>query len=483
MVEIRNIMRVSGQFGAPRSVRVVVRRFAGHNQGVDLAGASLPDEPDTPAEAVRADGATEPYMEPVPDLDPAPTSIVDPESTADPEPTPDVDATADEAADAEPVVVADEAVSDESADAEPDVVAEPVADEAVVDEVMADAEPTVEGSGDESHAPPIPGPGEPRVVHRPKIVTVEVTAVGPDRVEVKLADGRVGAIQAADFGTGRAPAVGAEIDAALLARSDPKRVWLSRSWARLAAAKDEKRTIPATVLRLVKGGAVADVEGQRAFLPTSLADDHAVDLSTLVGTIVDVTIIDLDEAADRVVVSRRDALRRQRRQEQRNVLGALAVGQRTTGTVLSLRDFGVQVDLGGGIRGLVHRTELSWNRVGSMTQLVKVGDQVEAVVTEVQKGKRRVSLSMRQTTPDPMLAVEMGAVSQAEITRIVEYGAFARLEDSSIEGLIHQSELSELPGARADELVAPGDVVWVKVIDIDVPRRRLGLSVRQALLS
>lgn len=336
----------------------------------------------------------------------------------------------------------------------------------------------------------IPGPGEPRVVHRPRIVTVDVISAGTDRVEVKLADGRLGAIPVADFGVGRVPAVGDAIDAALLARSDPKRVWLSRSWAvkvqaweRLTEAKEERRALPAKVSRLVKGGAVVEVEGQRAFLPTSLADDHQIDLAKLVGTIVEVTVIDLDEAADRVVVSRRDALRRQRRQEQREVLGSLTVGQRASGTVVGLRDFGVQIDLGGGIRGLVHRTELSWNRVGAITELVAVGDQIEAIVTEVQRGKRRVSLSIRQATPDPMLELEIGAVCQAEVTRIVEYGAFARLEGVSAEGLIHQSELSELPGARADELVAPGDVVWVKVIEIDMPRRRVGLSVRQALLS
>jgi small subunit ribosomal protein S1 len=387
----------------------------------------------------------------------------------------------------QPEPVAAEQVAAEPVVAEP-VVAEPVVAEPVAAEPVA-PEPVADDAVEAPAPGAIPGPGEPRVVHRPKIVSVEVTAVGPERVEAKLADGRLGVIPIADF-AGRPPSVGEVLDAALLARSDPKRTWLSRSWAvkvqaweRLAEAKEEKRSISATVLRLVKGGAVADVEGQRAFLPSSLADDHAVDLGTLVGTIVDVTVIDLDEAADRIVVSRRDAIRRQRRQEQREVLGALAVGQRATGKVIGLRDFGMQVDLGGGIRGLVHRTELSWNRVGSMTEVARVGDQVEAIVTEVQRGKRRVSLSIRQTTPDPMLAVEMGAVSQAEITRIVEYGAFARLENSSLEGLVHQSELSELPGARADELVAPGDVVYVKVIDIDIPRRRIGLSVRQALLS
>ena len=165
------------------------------------------------------------------------------------------------------------------------------------------------------------------------------------------------------------------------------------------------------------------------------------------------------------------------------MLGSLQVGSVATGTVTAIRDFGVQVDLGGGVRGLVHRTELAWGRPGSISELVSVGDHIEAVVTEVHRGKRRVALSMRQLTGDPLAAIEVGYIGEAEITRVVEYGAFARLREGNAEGLIHQSELTELPGMRADQLVTPGDVVAVKVIDLDRDRRRMGLSVRQAILS
>lgn len=348
-----------------------------------------------------------------------------------------------------------------------------------------------------AEAPPGPRIGDsapsaptPRVVHRPRIVDVVVTAAGDERVDVKLADGRIGAIAISDFRGRPTPTVGAELEAAVLARSDPKRVWLSHSWAakarswdRLAAAKDEHAALPGAVQRVVKGGAVVDLDGQRAFLPSSLAAERPTDLQPLVGTVIEVTVIELDEAADRVVVSRRDVLRRQRRQEQREVLGALAVGQVATGVVIGIREFGAQVDLGGGVRGLVHRSELAWGRPADVADVVSVGDRIEAVVTEVQRGRKRVALSIRQMTADPLADVEVGHVCEAEITRVVEYGAFAKLRDGGAEGLIHQSELSELPGMRADQLVTPGDVVAVKVIDLDRGRRRMGLSVRQAVLS
>jgi ribosomal protein S1 len=261
-------------------------------------------------------------------------------------------------------------------------------------------------------------------------------------------------------------------------------VWAkARRWDRLAAARTDRASLPGTVVRVVKGGAVVDLDGQRAFLPASLADERPMDLQPLVGTIVDVTVIELDEASDRVVVSRREALRKQRRREQREVLGSLEVGQVVGGVVVGIRDFGAQVDLGGGVRGLIHRTELAWGRPTDVADVVSVGDHIEAVVTEVQRSKKRVALSIRRMTPDPLAEVEVGQVGEAEITRVVEYGAFARFLVGGAEGLIHQSELSELPGARADQLVTPGEVVVAKVIDLDLDRRRMGLSVRQALLS
>lgn len=367
------------------------------------------------------------------------------------------------------------------------------------------AGPAGDGSphvGQSAHGAP---PQAHRAVHRPRIVDVEVTAVQPDRIEVKLADGRLGAIAATEFRGVRTPSPGDRLAAAILAREDPSRVWMSavwaakaRAWDHLAAAQAAHDVVRGVVRRLVKGGVVVDIDGLRAFLPSSLADDRPSDeassaLSSLVGTEVDVAIVELDEAADRIVVSRRDVLRRQRRDEQRAVFDTLVVGGRVQGPVVAVRDFGAQVDLGGGVRGLVHRSELTWGRFDSVADVLSVGDVVDAVVLEVQRGKRRVSLSIRQLVADPLGELEVGRLAEAEVTRVVDYGAFARLvsdtadsassADSGVEGLIHLSQLSEMPGMRPDQIVAPGDRVWVKVIEVDRRRRRVGLSITQALLS
>jgi small subunit ribosomal protein S1 len=338
--------------------------------------------------------------------------------------------------------------------------------------------------------PPAPGQVH-HVAHAPTIVEVEVVSVRSDEVEVKLADGRVGVIDPRDFARDTPPGPGDHLDVALLSRQEPKgRVVLSYQWARkhhgweaLAAAKAAHTSVTGLVQRAVKGGLVVEVEGLRAFLPASLVDEHQVDLDPLVGTEVSVQVVDVDEAEDRLVVSRRDHLRRERRSREKELLGTLTEGQHTSGQVVELLEFGARVDLGGGVVGLVHRSELSWSRVSSVGELVSVGDQVDVVVVEVNRSRRRIALSMRRLTDDPLADVEVGHVGDAEITRLVEYGAFARLLDSGAEGLIHMSEISDLPGSRPEELVVPGDRVLVMVIDLDRAKRRLGLSIRRAVLS
>ncbi|HKY13333.1 MAG TPA: S1 RNA-binding domain-containing protein [Microthrixaceae bacterium] len=337
-------------------------------------------------------------------------------------------------------------------------------------------------------APPAPG-SAPHPAHIPTVVDVEVTAVRPDELEVKLADGRVGVISRKDF-TDTVPGTGDQLEAALLLREESKgRVALSHAWARkhrawerLEQARAEHLGVVGTAKRVVKGGLVVEIDGLRAFLPSSLIDDHPVDPEQLVGTEVEVVVVDADQAADRLIVSRRELVRRERRQKQKEVMGSLEAGQQVRGTIVELLEFGARVDLGGGVHGLVHRSELTWGRVTEVADVVSVGDAVDVVVMEVNRSRRRVALSIRRLSDDPLAAVSEGDVGEAEITRLVEYGAFARLS-SGAEGLIHLSELSELPVSRPEDLVVPGDRVTVKVIEVDRERRRVGLSIRQALLA
>lgn len=317
-----------------------------------------------------------------------------------------------------------------------------------------------------------------------------VESVAEREVCVKLADGRPGVIARGDFADEAVPSVGQQLDAALLARDDPAhRVVLSRSWARrqqqwdlLEAAKASGEPLTGTVLRQVKGGLVLDL-GIRAFLPLSMIDEHPIaDVAALVGSELTVVVWELDRVADRLVVSRRDHLRRERRRRERSALDRLEVGGRATGTVIAVVDYGIHVDLDG-IRGLVHRSELSWGRLEAGTAGYEVGQPIEVVVTELSRSKRRVGLSVRHLVADPFESLEVGSVLTAVITKVIEYGAFARLLDSGVEGLIHMNELSDLPGSRPDQLVTPGDEVQVKVTGVDLTKRRVALSVREALLS
>lgn len=324
---------------------------------------------------------------------------------------------------------------------------------------------------------------------------------------MRLADGRTGVIDRRDFPT--PPSVGETIAAAVLSRDDDRRgrVALSHRWARteqgwqrVEKARHDQTPLTGRVTKEVKGGLVVDV-GLRAFLPTSLigevdlpagddgderaaADDaptvRIADPSTLVGHDVEVVVTEADRDRDRLVVSRRDLQRRRRRQEEKERLSSLRPGSRVTGRVVSVADYGAVVDLGG-VRGLVHRSELSWQRFDSPADVVSVGDEVEVEVLDVNRSKKRIGLSLRATTPDPYEGIEVDQVVPAVVTRVVDYGAFARL-DSGAEGLIHMSELSEVPGTRPDQLVVPGDELTVKVLDVDRGRHRIGLSVKRVLV-
>ncbi|MFN8051677.1 MAG: S1 RNA-binding domain-containing protein [Acidimicrobiales bacterium] len=355
-------------------------------------------------------------------------------------------------------------------------------------------------SDSSSHLPPPvptapPGVAPAGVTPRPgvavgRVVSVEVTAVSPGEIEVKLADGRSGVIARSDLGDEPLPSVGQTVDAALLARDDPRhRVVLSRSWAvklrrweAVEAAMASGEPMHGVVTRAIKGGFIVDL-GLRAFLPSSMAGiAEGGDGAELVGTETDVVVTEVNRALDRVVVSRRDLLRRQRRQAERDVFGSLVVGERVTGTVVGLVEYGAHVDLGG-VRALLHRTEMSWGRVARPGDVVAVGDRVEAVVIAVNRSKRRISLSIRQLAPDPYAALEVGSIRTAVVTRVVEYGVFARIDDTDIVGLVHMSELTDLPGYRPDEVVTPGEQVHVKVLGVDLDKRRVSLSVRQALLA
>lgn len=342
--------------------------------------------------------------------------------------------------------------------------------------------------------PPRPNSG-PFVTHdqEPTVVVVTVTEVGDREVEARLADGRTGVIQRTDFDqAGLVASSGSEIRAAVLHREDSRgRVHMSASWAaksdawqRMEQARQNHSILSGPVTKEVKGGLVVDV-GLRGFLPRS----HVGDLpagsgdgpSSLVGTEVEVTVAEVDRDKDRLVVSRRDAMRRARRAEEKRQWSGMAAGQRHSGSVVAVLDYGAKVRIGD-VVGLVHRSELSWAWFDQPADVVAVGDDVDVVVLDVSRSRRRLGLSLKATGPNPVESVEVGSVCDATIERVVDYGAFARIEPSGAEGLVHVSELSEIPGQRADQLVVPGEALRVKVLSVDTERNRISLSALQANL-
>ncbi|MEA2487899.1 MAG: small subunit ribosomal protein, partial [Actinomycetota bacterium] len=224
--------------------------------------------------------------------------------------------------------------------------------------------------------------------------------------------------------------------------------------------------------------------GLRGFLPASLVEMRRVrDLQPYVGKQLECRIIELDKNRNNVVLSRRKFLEESQAEQRQDFLTSLAKGERRTGVVSSIVNFGAFVDLGG-VDGLVHVSELSWKHVDHPSEVVEVGQEVEVEVLDVDLERERVSLSLKATQEDPWRQFarkhEIGDVIEGRVTKLVPFGAFVEVDDA-IEGLVHISELAEHHVERAEEEVSVHDKVEVRIIDIDLDRRRISLSRKQAL--
>jgi small subunit ribosomal protein S1 len=292
-----------------------------------------------------------------------------------------------------------------------------------------------------------------------------------------------------DVDPGEVVKVGDEIEALVLQKEDKegrlilskKRAQYERAWGRIEQVMTEGRTIKGPVIEVVKGGLILDI-GLRGFLPASLVDLRRVrDLHHFVGQEIEAKIIELDRNRNNVVLSRRAFLEESQSEGRKKILESLSKGDRRTGTVSSIVNFGAFVDLGG-VDGLVHVSELSWRHVEHPSEVVTVGEEVEVEVLDVDLERERVSLSLRATQEDPWKEFERrykaGEVIEGEVTKLVPFGAFVRVAEG-IEGLVHISELSESHVESAEEIAQVGDRVRVRVVDVDVSRRRVSLSMRR----
>lgn len=261
-----------------------------------------------------------------------------------------------------------------------------------------------------------------------------------------------------------------------------KRAQYERAWGTIEKIKDEDGIVTGTVIEVVKGGLILDI-GLRGFLPASLVEMRRVrDLQPYVGRELEAKIIELDKNRNNVVLSRRAWLEQTQSEVRHSFLTQLQKGQIRKGTVSSIVNFGAFVDLGG-VDGLVHVSELSWKHIDHPSEVVEVGQEVTVEVLDVDMDRERVSLSLKATQEDPWQQFarthQIGQLVPGKVTKLVPFGAFVRVEEG-IEGLVHISELAERHVEIPEQVVQVGNEIFVKIIDIDLDRRRISLSLKQA---
>ncbi len=322
----------------------------------------------------------------------------------------------------------------------------------------------------------------------------KVVAVSSDAVFVDIGWKTEGVLPLAEFrdASGKPDiAVGDQVIVTVRGRNEEGYYMLSKikverpkDWSALESAFAEKRSIAGVVTGVVKGGLTVDV-GVRAFLPASRSGAKTpAEMEQLTGQEITCRIIKLDTTDEDVVVDRRAVLEEEQYKARREQFEALQEGAVVRGTVRTLTDFGAFLDLGG-IDGLLHVAEISWHRIEKPSDALNVGDELEVKVLKINRETRKISLGLKQMSPDPWSLVEEkykpGERVRGKVTRAVEFGAFVELEPG-IEGLIRMFDLTWSKKARKPgDVVHPGDLIEAVVLNVDPAAKRIGLSLKQAL--
>ena len=261
-----------------------------------------------------------------------------------------------------------------------------------------------------------------------------------------------------------------------------KRAQYEKAWGDVQRVKETDGIVKGLVIEVVKGGLIVDI-GLRGFLPASLVELRRVrDLQPYIGMELEAKIIELDKNRNNVVLSRRSFLEETQKEQREEFLDLLKPGERRKGVISSVVNFGAFVDLGG-MDGLIHVSELSWQHVDHPSAVVTIGDEVDIEVLEVDLDRERISLSLKATQKDPWKEFadshRVGELVYGRVTKLVPFGSFVQVGDN-IEGLVHISEMSEHHVELPEQVVTPGEELWVKIIEIDLEKRRISLSVKQA---
>ena len=285
--------------------------------------------------------------------------------------------------------------------------------------------------------------------------------------------------------------VGDELDLVVISKigSDKEGGSFLLSQRRLAARKvwddiekkfEAGETIKAPVTQVVKGGLVVDA-GVRGFIPASMVSDHFVeDLNQYKGQELELKIVELEPSENRLILSHKEIVQQEREANKKAVVSKLVVGDVVEGKVARLTNFGAFIDLGG-VDGLVHVSEISFERVGKPSDVLKVGQDVKVKVLAVDPEKDRISLSIKQTLPQPWdnitEKVAEGDVLEGTVKRLTSFGAFVEVFPG-VEGLVHISQISHKHIATPNEVLSSGEKVKVKVLNVNAEEHRLALSIK-----
>jgi small subunit ribosomal protein S1 len=332
-------------------------------------------------------------------------------------------------------------------------------------------------------------------INEGEVVHGTVVRIDKDEVLVDIGYKSEGVIPVSELSIRRSvnPAdevnLGDEIDALVLTKEDAdgrlilskKRARFELAWKSIEKAAESGEPVTGRVIEVVKGGLILDL-GVRGFLPASLVDIRRVqDLDEFLGTELRCKVIELNRSRNNVVLSRRAVLEDERKEMRQAILDRLNPGDVVPGVISNIVDFGAFVDLDG-MDGLIHISELSWSHVNHPSEVLEIGQEVQVKVLDIDRDRQRISLGLKQTQSDPWQQVldsySVNDVVQGRVTKVVTFGAFVEILPG-VEGLVHISELAAHHVENPREVVSQGDIVSVKVIEMDAERRRLSLSLKR----
>ncbi len=260
-----------------------------------------------------------------------------------------------------------------------------------------------------------------------------------------------------------------------------KKLVAMESWNKIKAAYESGEILSGKIIKAVKGGVIALADGSQVFIPARQASERFVqDLQTLVGTTADFKIIEIDERRKRVIGSIRELLVAARKEKEDKFWSDVEVGKKYTGTVKSLTSFGAFVDIGG-VDGLVHISELSWNKIKHPSEVVAVGDVLEVYIKDINAETKKISLGFKKFEDNPWVVaqnkISVDDIIKVKVVRMMSFGAFAEIIPG-VDGLIHISQIADRRIEKPEEVLTIGEEVEVKVTDLNWEEKKISLSIR-----